>query len=172
MHLTNLARTRDAADVLGNLVDVGDVERGLEAGMGKELVVEEAEDEFTPLTRHRREVVVRSNQKGGLGMVVHNSFETLQGMGEDCLVLALVDTSHLPLVVFAFVEVCYLVETRVRQENFDSVVARFGMKWGSVCSYSVAGVRRNWVLWNASLYDFNPGVLEDHARPKILTNYL
>lgn len=65
--------------VLGNLVDVGDVERGSEAGMGKELVVEEAEDEFTPLTRHRREAVVRSNQKGGLGMVVHNSFETPQG---------------------------------------------------------------------------------------------
>lgn len=70
---------------------------------------------------------------------------------------------------FSFVEVCYLVETRVQQENFDSVVARFGMKWGSVCRYSVAGVRRNWVLWNASLYDFRPGVVEDHVRPEILT---
>ncbi|XP_038895804.1 uncharacterized protein LOC120083970 [Benincasa hispida] len=54
-----------------------------------------------------------------------------------------------------------LLETRVRRENFGMVMSRFGDAWSCMCSYSVQGVGRIWVMWRKSVYDFSIDISGD-----------
>ncbi|XP_038888122.1 uncharacterized protein LOC120078021 [Benincasa hispida] len=56
---------------------------------------------------------------------------------------------------------CYLLKTRVCRENFGMVMGKFGDEWSCVCSYSVRGVGRIWIMWQKSVYKFSIDISGD-----------
>ncbi|KAL4018315.1 hypothetical protein IC575_021906 [Cucumis melo] len=67
---------------------------------------------------------------------------------------------------------CCLLETRVRESNFDYVSRRFGNSWDYSCSYSNSGVGRIWVVWKKNRFSFSTCVVDEQFVTGTLTDLL
>ncbi|KAA0062319.1 hypothetical protein E6C27_scaffold154G00700 [Cucumis melo var. makuwa] len=67
---------------------------------------------------------------------------------------------------------CCLLETRVREGNFDSVSRKFGNSWDYSCSYSNSGVGRIWVMWKKNRFSFSTHVMDEQFVTGTLTDLL
>lgn len=48
-------------------------------------------------------------------------------------------------LVVSMVGFCCILETKVREENFNSISGRFGDSWGFMSNYSNSGIGRMWL---------------------------
>ncbi|TYK18951.1 uncharacterized protein E5676_scaffold418G00380 [Cucumis melo var. makuwa] len=120
----------------------------VEKGVGKS-------DEFTLVTRRKSELVsVRDRGKKGSPppLQVDEGTDILNGMKSKAVVDFLGSSS---------VGFCCLLETRVREGNFDSVSKRFSNSWDYSCSYSNSGVGRIWVMWKKNRFSFSTNVMDE-----------
>ncbi|KAL4018356.1 hypothetical protein IC575_021951 [Cucumis melo] len=116
----------------------------VEKGVGKS-------DEFTLVTRRKSELV--SVRDRGKSMEMKSK--------------AVVDFLGSSSVGF-----CCLLETRVREGNFDSVSKRFSNSWDYSCSYSNSGVGRIWVMWKKNRFSFSTNVMDEQFITGTLTDLL
>ncbi|KAA0026071.1 uncharacterized protein E6C27_scaffold581G00620 [Cucumis melo var. makuwa] len=149
----------------------------VEKGVGKS-------DEFTLVTRKKSELVSIRDRGKSMEVIMPNSFGSLLEVGDaDKWALSIIEGSSPPLQVdegtdvlsgisSSIVGFCCLLETRVREGNFDSVSRRFSNSWDYSCSYSNSGVGRIWVMWKKNRFSFSTHVMDEQFVTGTLTDLL
>ncbi|KAA0062888.1 non-LTR retroelement reverse transcriptase-like protein [Cucumis melo var. makuwa] len=150
-------------------------------------------DEFTLVTRKKSELVSVRDRGKSIVVAMPNSFGSLLEVGDvDKWALTVIEGSPPPLQVdegtgvlsdlkskavsdflgSSSVGFCCLLETRVRESNFDYVSRRFGNSWDYSCSYSNSGVGRIWVVWKKNRFSFSTCVVDEQFVTGTLTDLL